>query len=459
VKNKTISRLALSVGALSVVAYACGGGGDTGVVTDLPRETGATGGSVPTITGGSGSGGSAAPGSGGTGGGTIGAGGGIIVTSGGSAGSPPIDEDTACGTGMASASLKPVNMFVVFDRSSSMLQCGSGMGGGFMGGDLDGGMMGGGMMGGGENCTDGPTRWELAATALTQFFQDPGAADLGVALRFYPHDLPAAGCVGDMGGFGADAGTPGMGCDINACAMPLVDMGVLKADPAPVDTHEAALVNAVMASAPGTESMGTPTFVALSGAAQWSLAYQQAHPEQRTVIVLVTDGQPNGCSTNIDDIAAVAADALATADIRTYAIGLAVGADFLNTIAMAGGTDQAFVVNDGATATADLLAALNAIRGMSLACDFPVPASTTSGMAIDPTLINVNFTSTAGTEVELGMVGSEADCGTQQAWYYDNPAMPTRIILCPESCTTVTGDLNASIEILAGCKPRPPEVK
>jgi hypothetical protein len=457
VKNQTVSRLALSIGALSIVAYACGGGRDTGVVTELPPGTGGTGGaggSIPTVTGGSAGTGAGAGGTGGAG--VVGTGGGIIITSGGSAGTPPVEEDAACGTGMASASLKPVNMFVVFDRSSSMNNCGSGMGGG---------MMGGGMMGGGDTgCETGPTRWELAATALTQFFQDPGAADLGVALRFYPHDLPVAGCASDMGGgmMGGepdmDAGTA-MGCNINSCAMPLVDMGVLKADPAPADAHEAALVNAVMTSVPGMSGQGTPTFVALSGAAQWSLAYQQANPEQRTVIVLVTDGEPNGCNTDIDAIAGVAADALATADVRTYAIGLAVGADFLNTIAVAGGTEQAFVVNDGATATADLLAALNAIRGMALACDFPVPSSTTSGMAIDPGLINVNFTSTAGGEVELGMVASAADCGTQQAWYYDDPMMPTRIILCPESCTTVTGDLNASIAILAGCKPRIPVTK
>jgi hypothetical protein len=452
--NKTVSRLALSIGALSITAYACGGG-DTGEVGELTggTGTGATGGSIPTVTGGTGTGAGAggASGAGGSGGvGVVGTGGGIIITSGGSAGMPPIEEDAACGTGMASASLKPVNMFVVFDRSSSMLQCGSGMGGG---------MMGGGM--GDMGCETGPTRWELAATALTQFFQDPAAADLGVALRFYPHELPVAGCTGDMGGPGgmdADGGTS-VSCDINACAMPMVDMGILKADPAPADTHEAALVNAITASVPPMESQGTPTFVALSGAAQWSVAYQQANPEQRTVIVLVTDGEPNGCNTDIDAIAGVAADALATAEVRTYAIGLAVGVDFLNTIAMAGGTDQAFVVNDGATATADLLVALNAIRGMALACDFPVPSSTSSGMAIDPTLINVNFTSTAGGEVELGIVPSAADCGTQQAWYYDDPAMPTRIILCPSACSTVTGDVNASIAILAGCKPRIPVTK
>jgi hypothetical protein len=80
-------------------------------------------------------------------------------------------------------------------------------------------------------------------------------------------------------------------------------------------------------------------------------------------------------------------------------------------------------------------------------------------MAIDPSLINVNFTSTTGGEIELGIVPSAADCGTQQAWYYDDPAMPTRIMLCPAACTSVRGDANASIAILAGCKPRIPVTK
>lgn len=451
--NKTVSRLALSIGALSIVAYACGGG-DTGEVAELTGGTvgsGGGGGTIPQAatggtTGGATTGGATSGGStsGGTGGSVIGTGG-LIQTSGGNGGMLPIEEDMACGTGMASANLKPVNMFVVFDRSYSMLDCGGG----------DNGMQGN--MGG---CDTGPTRWDLTAAALTQFFQDPGAADLGVALRFYPHNLPVEGCTSDGRNNPALDGGTTMGCDINACAAPLVDMAVLTADPAPADAHEAALVNAVMTSAPLVSGEGTPTYPALAGAAQWSVAYQQAHPEQRTVIVLVTDGEPNGCNTQTQAIAQLAADAYTTAEVRTYAIGLTgAGENFMNSIAMAGGTDQAFFVSDGATATADLLAALNAIRGMALACDFPVPSSTSTGMSIDPNLINVNFTSTAGGEVELGIVPSAADCGTQQAWYYDDPAMPTRIILCPESCASVTGDANASIAILAGCKPRIPVTK
>lgn len=449
-RNKTVSRLALCIGALSIVAYACGSS-DTGEVTELAGGTGGAGGSVPTAatggtTGGTSgaTGGSAGAGgaTGGTGGALIGTGG-LIQTTGGSGGME-VTEDAACGTGMASASLKPVSMFIVFDRSYSMLECGSGM--------TDAGMGGG--------CETGPTRWDLATAALNQFFQDPGAADLGVALRFYPHGSPVEGCTSDLQGNPALEGGTTAGCDIGACAMPLVDMGVLTADNAPADVHEGALVNAVMTSAPLMAGEGTPTYIALAGAAQWATAYQAAHTDQRTVIVLVTDGEPNGCNTETDAIAQLAADAFTAAEIRTYAIGLAgIGENFMNAIAQAGGTEQAYFVSDGATATADLLAALNAIRGMALACDFPVPSSTSSGMAIDPGLINVNFSTTVGGEVELGLVASAADCGTQQAWYYDDPAMPTRIMLCPAACTSVTGDANASIAILAGCKPRVPVTK
>jgi hypothetical protein len=49
-----------------------------------------------------------------------------------------------------------------------------------------------------------------------------------------------------------------------------------------------------------------------------------------------------------------------------------------------------------------------------------------------------------------------ASCGTEPAWYYDNNDMPTQILLCPSTCTTVTDDGGAEIQILAGCKPRIP---
>jgi hypothetical protein len=426
-KNSTRNRLLVGFSCLSSLLYACSGGdtGESRTLTGGTTSTGATGGVIG-VTGGTGAGVS-----GGTGGSGVAANGGtgnVITTTGGSGGGTPVDPDTSCGKGMASADLKPVNMVVMFDRSTSMEEC------------LDGSMPEEGMP-----CPTG-SRWTSAAAALNAFFSSPDAADLGVALRFFPHDMPAAGCNQDS-------------CDVMACSEVLVDMGTLTADAAPTDAQEAALISAVMTSGP-TVSQGTPISAALDGALTWAAAYQAANTEQRTVVVFVTDGEPNGCDTDWDTIDQIAADALATSGVTTYAIGLTtmngggVSQADMNGLAMAGGTTEAFFVSDSATAAAELTATLNAIRGMAIACDFPLPTSTTSGMAIDPMLINVNYTPSGGTEVELGLVPSAADCGTEQAWYYDNPANPTRILLCPSACNTVTADSGAAISILAGCKPR-----
>lgn len=434
-KHSTRTRLVVGLSCVATLLYACSGG-DTGVqnstLTGGTNSSGGTGGAIG-ITGGTGVGGA----TGGTGGSIVASGGtgNVIMTVGGSAGMTPVDPDASCGQGMASADLKPVNMFVMFDRSTSMNDCSDGSP---PQEDMP--------------CPTG-SRWDSAAEALKAFFASPDAAELGVALRFFPHDLPAMGC--RSGGNNNGGG----GCDVNACSQPLVDMGTLTADLAPTDAHEAALVAAVDTSFP-TESQGTPISAALDGALTWATAYQMANPDQRTVVVLVTDGEPNGCMTDFDDINEIAAEALDAAGVRTYAIGLTnmngggVSQEDMNSLAEAGGTDQAFFVSDSATAASELTATLNAIRGMAIACDFPLPSSTSSGMAIDPTLINVNYTPTGGSEVQLGLVASADQCGTEQAWYYDDPAMPTRILLCPAACSTVTADSGAAISILAGCKPR-----
>jgi len=453
VKNRIITRLAvLSTVALTVGIYACSAG-DTGELagslTGGTTSSGGTGGSVPMVDGGTGGGsaGSGMAGSGGSTGGNLGTGGSFIIDptlmGGGTAGMS-VTEDAACGTGEASAMLKKVTMLIMFDRSWSMTSCANAAAAPPPG------------MQDTLACTDGgPSRWDLTSQALTLFFQDPTAADLNVALRFFPDD--AAGCTGFSE---QDAVTPN--CDANVCAVPLVDLAVLTADAAPIDAHEGALVAAVTASVPPGPAMpmpnpATPTFAALSGASIWAKAHATAFPEEQTVVVLVTDGEPYGCDTNANNIAAIAEDAFTTSNVLTYAVGLTGASEQqLDQIAVAGGTDQAFFVSDGGTATQELLAALIAIKGMALTCDFAVPASTTSGMNIDPHLINVNYTNGLGAEVELGIVGSMAECGTQQAWYYDDPANPTRIYLCPSACTTVTGDVGASIQILAGCEPRIP---
>jgi hypothetical protein len=372
----------------------------------------------------------------------------IITNTGGSAGTA-VDPDAACGTGEAGATLKKITMLIMFDRSWSMTEC------------ADPAFSPGGNNQMSLACTNeppGPSRWDLTSQALTLFFQDPQAADLNVALRFFPDDVP--GCTGFSSGPGGMVMEPN--CDIATCAQPLVPPGLLTADAAPTDAHEAALVAAVQASVPPGPAIpnpnpATPTFAALGGAAQWATMHQAMYPDEQAVIVLITDGEPFGCDTNPDNIAQIAADAYTQSGVLTYAVGLTGASEAqLNQIAMAGGTNTAYFVADGGTATQDLLAALLAIRGMPVACDFPLPTSTAGGMTIDPALINVNYKLGGVTDVELGLVGGAAECADKQAWYYDDPANPMRIMLCPAACAAVTNDPAVEIKILAGCVPRPP---
>jgi hypothetical protein len=391
-------------------------------------------------------------------------------------------------------------MFVMFDRSWSMTECGSsGVNDMFAGGD--------------PRCMTGPSRWDLTSAALIQFIQDPTAAGLKMALRFFPDDHPVVGCdgypttqtgfTGGMGmGFGAGgrggtqfggagtgtfggagrtgtAGSPagvgaagtssttgtggaGDNCDANACAQPLVDIGALTADPAPMDIQEQNLVNAIMMSAPPdvatlNPNPQTPTSAALQGAVNWSTTYEAAHMDEKTVIILITDGEPAGCDTNATDIANIAAQAHQNG-IDTYVIGLGgLNSTALDQIAQAGGTMTAFTVSATADSTTQLLNQLISIRGQALKCNLDVPKSDSAGKQIDPSFINVTYQSGAnGTAMPVSLVSGMDKCGTDQGWYFDNPTAPTQIILCPATCDTVSKDSMAQVGIAVGCKMNTP---
>jgi hypothetical protein len=295
-------------------------------------------------------------------------------------------------------------------------------------------------------------RWQSATSALDAFITDPGAAGLGVALRFFPDDRPAVGCTQE-------------GCDVAACSEPLVDSGTLTADTAPADVQEAALLDAIEASTPMLPEAGmmatggTPISAALEGALDWASNYQGEHPDGRTVVLLVTDGAPSGCDERSAYISMLAESALDASDITTYAVGLmdaqgeGLHQEDMDSIAASGGTDHAFFVKDGPTSADELLAALQSIRGQAVPCDFPLPEATSAGTKIDPNVVNVTYTPGHGDETQLTKARDAADCEDSESWHYDNEQAPARIILCPAACTTATADPKAKFEILVGCAP------
>ncbi len=133
----------------------------------------------------------------------------------------------------------------------------------------------------------------------------------------------------------------------------------------------------------------------------------------------------------------------------TYAVGMEGSQTAqINQIAQAGGTNQGIFIGTG-NAQAELLAALKAIQGSQVACEFAMPTSTT-GEAVDPYKVNVNYTPGGGSKETLGQVASATDCANG-GWYYDNPTAPTKITLCPSTCATIQADKAAKLEVLLGC--------
>jgi hypothetical protein len=306
--------------------------------------------------------------------------------------------DAACAATANEATLVPVNMFIMFDKSGSMKD---------------------------------DNKWVNTTGALASFFEDPASAGLRVGLRFFP-----------------DTGCDSSTCSLVKCSTPQVVPAPLTADASPTDAQEKKLLDAIASKGPGGD---TPMSAALGGAEKWATEYVAAHPMEKAVVILVTDGEPNGCNNDIDAIAKEAEDAHALG-VYTYAIGL-VGSNEaqMNQIATAGGAAKAFLVGND-NAAAELIAALKAIQGTAVACEFQMPSSD-NGKPVDPNKVNVDYVPGDGGEpVSFGQVGSAAECTDDKGgWYYDDPKAPTKITLCPATCAAVQSDEKAKVEVLLGC--------
>lgn len=150
--GRRLAASSASLAALGALAFACGGSHK-----DNP------GGLTSSNSGGSTGGGSTGGSGGSTGGGPN-----VIVT-GGSAGSNGSSNEAGngtvgpgCGGDVHRAMLLPLDLYVMLDSSSSMLD------------------------------TIGTrTKWDAIQSALTTFLEDPASADIGIGLQFFPQRDPA----------------------------------------------------------------------------------------------------------------------------------------------------------------------------------------------------------------------------------------------------------------------------
>jgi len=237
-------------------------------------------------------------------------------------------------------------------------------------------------------------------------------------------------------------------CETLAYSTPAVEIGN-------GPTRATDIINSIEAQSP--QGL-TPTGPALSGALQHAQTWAAAHSDRQVVTVLATDGFPTECTPlQVQDISRLASNAArGNTGVRTFVIGVFGSADLgtdgqqrLDSIAKAGGTDHAFVINTGSGNVAqDFLDALNQIRDTTVSCEFRLDAS----QALDFDKVNLQVTDVTGSKKQLVNVGDASACGSDAGWYYvnDPEGNPTQISVCPSTCGQfMAGNVKADLQI--GC--------
>jgi hypothetical protein len=91
------------------------------------------------------------------------------------------------------------------------------------------------------------------------------------------------------------------------------------------------------------------------------------------------------------------------------------------------------------------------VQEAELPCEYAIPVPP-DGQVFDPEQVNVEFENGQGGGFDVGYVESEADCASvDQGWYYDDPEDPMAILVCPQTCAAIQGDLDAGVRVVLGC--------
>lgn len=346
-----------------------------------------------------------------------------------------LTSDAACAETSATATLRPLDLFVVLDRSGSMSET-SPTDTSAVWGTND------------CNVSASPantSKWCLAVNALGAFFQLSGQGDRRAALQYFPTNL-------ELGG-GLSTYASGPECTGETIAPPSVGLTA-------IPTGASALVASLNAATPN--GAFTTTEGALRGMNTFTSTPANRSATRTLAQVLITDGAPTACTLRDNPSLAALIDAQRSQlAVNTYVVGMN-GANYTNleALALAGGapahgtlcaagTASCHYYDVGAGSAAAFSAALRDIQLAAVGCTYNLP--TPSRGVIDPDRVRVSYQSGASS-TDLGRVTNAAACpASGNGWYYDNNTTPTAVRLCTTTCTTVRADASARINVLFGC--------
>jgi len=279
-------------------------------------------------------------------------------------------------------------------------------------------------------------KWDAATTAIRSFADRSEVVGMKMGVQFFPPLVTGDQCSDPL---------------YKSLAVPI----------APLPDNVIPIQQKLLST--NADGGATPMRAGLAGSIGAMRDFLTANPLHEGVVILVTDGDPTSCGDVSSVVGAASSGATPAGDARvvhTFVAGMA-GATFgnLNQIAAAGdGFPTAFDVGSGATAQQALVDALEKVRTGALGCEYALPLPPAGQGILD--LDSVVFEFTAGQndpKVAMRRVADEDACGeTTGGFYYDDPKMPSRVILCPSSCKTVRGGTaDATVELAFGCIQRP----
>ena len=113
----------------------------------------------------------------------------------------------------------------------------------------------------------------------------------------------------------------------------------------------------------------------------------------------------------------------------------------MDPIAAAGGTGHALTVASTGNVNQELQAAMATVRASQCACQLP------GGVA--PAKVGLQLTPRGGTAATVAPVQDAAPCpATGDGWYFDSATTPTKLFVCPATCSTLAG--GGTLQVIKG---------